>query len=91
MELGLWGWNSTQYVWRWGEVNLGFQMWGNVQRSRGGWGWWLPIHSSPGQNLALLPPSRVMVLILKWIFTGKVTVLNFKRVYRVLGGEGVSH
>lgn len=65
-------------------------MWGNVQRSRGGWGWWLPIHSSPGQNLALLPPCRVMVLILKWIFTGKVTVLDFKRVYRVLGREGVS-
>lgn len=36
-------------------------------------------------------PIGLVVLILKWIFTGKVTVLNFKRVYRVLGGEGVSH
>lgn len=44
-----------------------------------------------GESWHYILPIGLVVLILKWIFTGKVTVLDFKRVYRVLGGEGVSH
>lgn len=75
-------------LWWCGDVNLGFQKRGNAQRDRGGE---FPYILAGWENPHYLLPNRVVVQILKWIFTGKVAVLNFKRVYRVLGREGFSH